>query len=185
MSDIYRPDSKQAFMPLSFLNSLLKMQLKMIGYSEIGRSKKYFDNTSRREVPNTNLFLYSGYSTSFSLLEGGLYLRVDPVNKIVRSESVLKLINELYGQYSSASKEEKRNVVKENLIGKCVMANYGTNRYWKVEAVLFDTNTDDIVIDKNTNQTLGEYYQKKYDLTIKNKKQPLLKAYARERFRKQ
>lgn len=185
MSDINLSDSKQAFLPLSFLNSLLKMQMRMIGYAEIGRSKKYFDNTTRREIPNTNLFLYNGFSTSFQLLEGGLYLRVDPVNKIVQSECVLKFINELYAQYSTASKDDKRSIVVESMVGKCVMSNYGTNRYWKIEGVMFDTNVDEIIVNKDTNQTLAEYYNSKYNLTIKNKKQPLLKARTRDRLRKQ
>jgi hypothetical protein len=75
-------------------------------------------------------------------------------------------------------------MVKENILGKCVMANYGTNRYWRVEDVVFDTNTDEIIINKDTNQTLSEYYQAKYNITIKNKKQPLLKARTRERLKK-
>jgi hypothetical protein len=156
----------------------------MLGFNEIGKSRKFFDTNSRQEIPNTNLFLYSGFSTSFCLLESGLYLRVDPANKIVRSDSVLKVINDVYSLYNTSSKEDKRSMVKENILGKCVMANYGTNRYWRVEDVVFDTNTDEIIINKDTNQTLSEYYQAKYNITIKNKKQPLLKARTRERLKK-
>jgi hypothetical protein len=101
-------------------------------YTEIGRSRKYFDPQSRKELSGANVAVYHGYSTNFCLLEGGLFLKVDPTVKIVQSESALDLINKIYKINSALSKTEKRALVEHELINKTVMANYGKNRCYRI-----------------------------------------------------
>lgn len=40
--------------------------------------------------------MYSGYKANFMQLEKGIYLRVDTAKKIVRNQTVLQFINQLY-----------------------------------------------------------------------------------------
>lgn len=81
-------------------------------YTEIGRSRKYFDPLSRKELPGAKISVFQGYSSNFCLLEGGLFLKVDPTMKIIQSESALDLINRIYKINSSLSKAEKRMLVE-------------------------------------------------------------------------
>ena len=72
---------------LFFLNNRLRNTLSQAGYSEIGKSGKYFNIKRRKEIDNLNM--YSGYRANFVLLERGIFLRVDNAKKIVRNQTVL------------------------------------------------------------------------------------------------
>lgn len=78
-----------------------------------------------------------GYQTSFNwynsekLGKGGLFLRIDNANKVCRSETVLQYIDELYetSKRNNCSKDEIRKFVKDKIVGKIVVAQYGNNRW--------------------------------------------------------
>ncbi len=74
-------------------------------------------------------------------------------------------------------KTEKRLLVEEELIGKMVMANYGKNRCYVIESVVFDVALESYQFthDGRTVNML-EYYSHTYDITIQSKRQPLIKA---------
>lgn len=58
--------------------------------------------------------------------------------RIIQSKTVLEEINTLYSKNSHLSKDEKRAMVKSEIIGKAVMANYGNSRIWIVQEIIFD-----------------------------------------------
>lgn len=62
--------------------------------------------------------------------------------KIIQNESVLDVINNIYKKYTHVGKAEKRLLVEEQLIGKMVMANYGKNRCYIIDNILFDVTLD-------------------------------------------
>ena len=102
---------------------------------------------------------------------------MDPAVKIVRADSVLSYINYLYKVNASLSKEEKRNVVEAQLVGKMVMANYGKNKYYTIQSILFETSIDVFTFNNGTQKVnLLQYYKTTYDIEITNKKQPLVKV---------
>lgn len=60
-----------------------------LDYTEIGRSRKYFDAKNYKNLESAQVTVFKGYSSNFSLLETGLYLQVDSAVKIVRGDTVL------------------------------------------------------------------------------------------------
>ena len=80
-------------MELTFLNNFLRTNMKRLGFIEIGKTKKFFDASTKKGLDYADIFLYQGYTANFCRLEGGLYLKVDSATKIVRSSSVLDLIH--------------------------------------------------------------------------------------------
>jgi hypothetical protein len=64
--------------------------------------------------------------------------------------------------------------VKTELIGKIVMANYGKTSYYTISDVLFE-DIEGVRIER-TNNSLRDYYETKYAITLKKGKQPLLVA---------
>jgi len=42
-------------------------------------------------------------------------------------------------------------MVKEALVGKIIVANYGNNRYWKIEDILFDRICSQFYINDEAN----------------------------------
>jgi hypothetical protein len=61
------------------------------GYSEIGRSGKFFN--IKYKTPIDDLNMYSGFKANFCFLEKGIFLRIDSAKKIVRNQTVLEYIN--------------------------------------------------------------------------------------------
>lgn len=56
--------------------------------------------------------MYSGYKTNFMELNKGIYLRIDIAKKIVRNQSVLQAINEIYKIHCEKDRDEKRQILK-------------------------------------------------------------------------
>ena len=81
--------------------------------------------------------MFSGYKVNFMELEKGIYLRVDTAKKIVRNQTVLQYINEIYKLHSDKERDEKRSILKQELINKIIMTNYGKTRYVRILDIEF------------------------------------------------
>jgi aubergine-like protein len=162
---------------LSFLNNGLRSIMRRLNYIEIGRSGKYFNASEKTHIDN--LMMFSGYRSNFVLLENGFYLRVDSAKKIVRNQTVLQAVDEVYKYHQEKEKEERRAILQGELVGKIVMTNYGKTSYHRIEEVVFQEL--DSVHLQDANMSLREYYQTKYNITIRNPKQPLLRVESKRR----
>ena len=74
-----------------------------LDFVEIGRSGKYFNATKRTVLDN--LFMFDGYKANFLKLENGYFLRIDPAKKIVRTETAMDVINNVYRLHKDKEKE--------------------------------------------------------------------------------
>lgn len=81
--------------------------------------------------------MFSGFKANFMWLQKGIYLRVDSAKKIVRNQTVLDFINEVYQKNKNKDRDEKRIALKSELNGKIIMTNYGKVRYLRVTDVVF------------------------------------------------
>lgn len=104
-------------------------------YTEIGRTGKFFNLKSRKEIDN--LIMYSGFKANFVSLEGGIFLRVDSAKKIVRNQTVLQFINEMYEKNREKDRDDKRNIVRNALVNQIVQVNYGNSKYYKIEDIVY------------------------------------------------
>lgn len=162
---------------LSFLNNGLRNVMRGLNYMEIGRSGKYFNAKQKTNIDN--LMMFSGYKSNFVHLENGYYLRVDSAKKIVRNQSVLDVVDSLYKIHQDKDREERRNLLLSELVGKIVMTNYGKTAYYRIEDIIFE-DIDSIRLD-DASISIREYYEQKYNLKITNLKQPLLKVEGRRK----
>ncbi len=65
------------------------------------------------------------------------------------------------------------------------MANYGKNRYYVIDQVIFNQSIDDIILGSGKDKIkLQKYYNDKYGIDIINKKQPLIRAELTKRQKK-
>jgi len=129
---------------LSFLNNGLRNVMRGLNYMEIGRSGKYFNAKQKTQIDN--LMMFSGYKSNFVHLESGYYLRVDSAKKIIRNQSVLDVVDSLYKVHRDKDREERRNLLLSELVGKVVMTNYGKTAYYRIEDIVFE-DIDSIQLD--------------------------------------
>ncbi len=81
--------------------------------------------------------MYSGFKANFVSLERGIFLRVDSAKKIVRNQTVLEYIDDLYKKNDNRDRDDKRNIVKNALANQIVQVNYGNGRYYKIEDIVY------------------------------------------------
>lgn len=63
--------------------------------------------------------------------------------------------------------------VKNELVGKIVMANYGVARYYKITDVHFRRADEELIEGKDS---LPYYYKEKYNIIINKPEQPLIEV---------
>ena len=64
-------------------------------------------------------------------------------------------INNIYKMNKDLDRDAKRRKIQDEFKGKVVMANYGNHKYWKIEDAVFDVNSEDYVVNKDTKETLS------------------------------
>ena len=120
-------------------------------------------------VSGVKVDFYPGFTTSFVETEKGNFLNVTLKNKIIQQKTVLEYLIE-----NDYKKKEKKEEIKEKLKNSIFKDTYlGKNH--KIIDIDFDINP----INKSCNYkgqtiTIFDYYKKKYNITIKNKDQPLI-----------
>jgi hypothetical protein len=82
---------------------------------------------------------------------------------VVQNKTVLQTIDEIYSRNSAKDKFEKRDLVKQALINKIVMTNYGRTRYVRIADVEF-IDMKEILVDGKEGLTIYKYYTEKYNL---------------------
>lgn len=66
------------------MNNLIKQFFAEMNYVEVGKCGKYVNPNSKYVIPNSGMSMFTGYEASILLLQGGLYLRVDSLTRIVQ-----------------------------------------------------------------------------------------------------
>jgi len=69
-------------------------------------------------------------------------------HRVIRTDTVLQQVKAIYFKYQDLSKDEKRNMLREALVGKIIVANYGNNRFWKIDDVIFDRSCSEFYLDQ-------------------------------------
>lgn len=67
-----------------FLNNGLRNIFNKIGYTQIGKTGKFFKVSDPMQL-DADLKMFSGFKANFMWLEKGIFLRVDTAKKIVRN----------------------------------------------------------------------------------------------------
>lgn len=156
---------------LAFLNNGLRNIMTKLNYIEIGKSGKYFSVNDKK--PIDNLLMFSGFKSNFCMLEKGYFLKVDSAKKIVRNQTVLQAIDEIFKIHQEKDREERRNIIRNEFVSKIIMTNYGKTRYHKIDDIIFE-DLDTVLLDGAL--PIKKYYEDKYQINIKNNKQPLIQV---------
>ena len=118
---------------LSFLNNGLSKMMQSIGYCEIGRSGRYFNLGNPEKL--SNLLLHRGFKANFVKRVSGMHLRIDSTTKVTQNTTVLAFIDNLCRLHKQQDRDERRAIIKAELISKIVMTNYGKLRYLPITDV--------------------------------------------------
>ena len=139
------------------------MQMQLIG-------RNYYDPGATVQLKQHKLELWPGYVTSIRQHENSMMLCCEISHKVLRMDTVLEQIAVI----TSRNKTNYRAAVEKELLGQVVMTRYN-NATYRIDDIAWDQHpTDTFEGRKGNKMTFIEYYQNKYQKTIKDGKQPLL-----------
>lgn len=160
---------------LQVLNLILRRAMGGLHLQLVGRN--LFDALAKIDVHEHKLQLWPGYVTSIRQHESDLMLCAEMSCKVMRTETLLDIMQEVY--------RESRNFKQEFLnkvLGMTVLTDYN-NKTYRIDDVSFDENPMSTFASKRGEKelTFQQYYKEKYNITIRDLKQPLLLSKVREK----
>ncbi|XP_038674833.1 piwi-like protein 4 isoform X1 [Scyliorhinus canicula] len=156
-------------MCIQFFNITIKKVLKMLSMYQIGRN--FYNPSTPIQIPQHRLTLWPGFSTSILRYETKILLSVDVTHKVLRSETVLDFMTELYNRIGD---QRFIDTCMRELVGFIVLTRYNNKTYriddidWSVKPTNAFKKAD------GTEITYIDYYSQQYDASITDLNQPML-----------
>nr|XP_018904509.1 PREDICTED: protein piwi-like [Bemisia tabaci]XP_018904510.1 PREDICTED: protein piwi-like [Bemisia tabaci]XP_018904511.1 PREDICTED: protein piwi-like [Bemisia tabaci] len=161
---------------LQVFGILVRKCLGSLNLQLIGRN--YFDKVAKSDIPRFNLSLWPGYITSIRQHEEDILMCAEITTKVMRQDTALELARSCRG----TSGGNFQDAFKKAIIGISVMTRYNDRNY-RVDDVDFSMNPlSEFDTKEGGKVKYVDYYKNKYNVIIKDLKQPLLvsKSKARE-----
>lgn len=154
---------------LSFqiLNIILRRAMGKLNLQLVGRN--LYDAVAKKTI-DCRIELWPGYITSIRQHERKILLRCELSHKVMRRETALSVLEDLI---RSQPRNYKEAFAKE-MIGTTVLTDYN-NKTYKIACVDYDeTPASTFSTKQNAEESFISYYERRYKITIRNSKQPLL-----------
>ena len=108
----------------------MKSYFKKLDYAEIGQNSKFYKIKERNKnvVGNYGLAVWQGFKSSVDIFNGIPMLNLDFSTRVLRTESALDRLRR---------NQKSQELMKNALIGSCVIANYANCRIYQIKDVDF------------------------------------------------
>ncbi|XP_065515119.1 piwi-like protein 2 isoform X2 [Lathamus discolor] len=160
---------------IPFYNVVFRRVMRILDMQLVGRN--FFEPTQATVLQHYRLQIWPGYAVSIRKKDGGLFLLIDAIHKVIRSESVLSFMHSIYKKSPGSFQEE---CVKQ-LVGSVVITRYNNRTYRLDDIDWGKTPQDTFTLASGEAVTFVSYYSKTYGITIKELEQPLLVHRPKER----
>lgn len=154
-----------------YANSALKKMLQKLDLKQVTRMPKYYDTRQIERVNQHNLEVWRGYTATFSHHLQDMLLNIDFSSKIIRDTTALDYMEEIRKNSQGNNLEQFLN---NEMAGMIVMAKYGNYKCYRIERILLDVNPQSTFQTKGGTMKYTDYYKSRYNITIKNQRQPLI-----------
>jgi len=165
-----QPESGLGNQSMLFLNVLVRSMLKELGFIQLGSFRNHYNEDMQKSMDRQRLLVLPGYFTSVNYYRDGLQLRVDLVHKVIRQDTVLEYMEEML------KLQDGRSRLEADLRDCVVMTVYGNRNLHRVKSVLFDESPQSTFEKGTKTMTFYDYFQERYQITIADKRQPLLEV---------
>jgi hypothetical protein len=159
---------------LSFINSIIKTQMRNSKLCQIGRNPRFFMPSQAKLFDNA-VQTWPGFFTSSWIFQRGIYLIIDNISKNLSVDNCLKLIDEQMFRFTQkrqkyAGKQPKlveiQKAVNDEFKHAIVMACYGHHKTYKVSSVRWDMCPETSRFEQgDAGQTISmvQYFRQQYD----------------------
>ena len=158
-----------------YSNSALKKMMQSIGLKQVTKLPKYYDPSQVQNVELHRLEVWRGYIASFAHHFKEMLLNIDFSSKIIRHQTAFDIMTQIRLEISGPHLAEALN---DAMVGSIVMAKYGNFKCYRIERVVLTENPAGTFESKEGTITYMEYYRKKYGISIKSGRQPLIVSFS-------
>ncbi|XP_029458225.1 piwi-like protein 4 isoform X3 [Rhinatrema bivittatum] len=161
---------------IHFFNILFKKILKKLSMYQVGRN--YYNPSDPVHIPQHRLTLWPGFAVSVMQFENSLMLTADVSHKVLRSETVLDFMTNMYNRIGP---QQFIDTCQKELLGLIVLTRYNNKTYriddmdWSVKP----TNT--FQKRDGTEITYVDYYKQQYEVIVTDLSQPMLVSQLKNR----
>uniref|UniRef100_K7G6N5 Piwi like RNA-mediated silencing 4 n=1 Tax=Pelodiscus sinensis TaxID=13735 RepID=K7G6N5_PELSI len=154
---------------IQFFNIIFKKVLKKLSMYQVGRN--FYSPSDPVEIPQHKLTLWPGFAVSITQFENRVMLSADVSHKVLRSETVLEFMTNLYTRIDRSCFIQ---TCEKELVGLIVLTRYNNKTYriddfdWCVKP------TDTFPKRDGTEISYIDYYKQQYDITLTDLNQPML-----------
>nr|AGL54162.1 PIWI-like protein 1 [Ambystoma mexicanum] len=154
---------------LQFYNIIFRRLLKILNLQQIGRN--YYNPNDPINVPNHRLTIWPGFTTSILQYEMSIMLCTDVSHKVLRSETVLDF---MYNMYAKVEEKRFQEICAKELIGLIVLTKYN-NKTYRIDDIDWETNPKCTFKKSDGSETSYiDYYKNQYNLEISDHSQPAI-----------
>ncbi|XP_007495057.2 piwi-like protein 4 [Monodelphis domestica] len=154
---------------IQFFNIIFRKILKKLSMYQIGRN--FYSPVDPVEIPQHKLSLWPGFAISVSQLENKLMFTANVTHKVLRNETVLEFMTDLYNR-----KDKSRFIetCEKELLGSVVLTRYN-NKTYRIDDIDWSVKpTDTFQKRDGTRITYFDYYKQQYDIKLSDLNQPML-----------
>ncbi|XP_005096149.1 piwi-like protein 1 [Aplysia californica] len=167
---------------LQIANILMKKIQISLGMKQI--RDHYYNMNQAIQIPRHKLEVMPGFTTSIHKYDGGNLLGVDIIHKILRMDTFLEGMYNLYDTLEmNRQLSTFQEVCYKNYVGSIVLTRYN-NKTYKVDDIAWNMRPKDTFEKGGEQISYVQYYQDNWNITIRDKDQPLLVSRPTERDRR-
>lgn len=150
-------------------NVLFRKIMHILEMCQVGRY--YYNPHTPASVPQYKLEVWPGYITAIKEHEGGLLLLLDASHRVLRTQTVLEIMENDAMKNPQGFQEE----ITKKMVGSTVLTRYN-NKTYRVDDIVWSKNPRDRFDCKASGGSMSfeEYYRQQHNIEIKNPTQPLL-----------
>ncbi|KAL9704330.1 hypothetical protein quinque_007848 [Culex quinquefasciatus] len=155
-------------------NLINRMAMEGLKLQLIGRN--LYDPAAMIRLQEHKLDLYPGYLTSIRQHEQDVLMCVELTHRVMRTETCLDLLLACVNFRGNFQDNFRRQV-----IGTIVMTTYGSNKTYTINDVDFSMTPESTFETKTGPISFLQYYRDRYNVTISDRRQPMLISRAKAR----
>lgn len=160
-------------MSLMVLNNILRRGMEGLRLQIVGRN--FFDAAAKIPIPAYKLELWPGYITSIRQHENDVLLCAEISTKVMRNETLHDILQE-----AIRNTRDYKDHFAKTVIGTTVLTDY-SNKTYRVDDVDWESSPQTEFATREGNISYIQYYERRYNIIIRDHKQPLIKTRSTDR----
>lgn len=162
---------------LQVLNLIMRRSMEGLKLQLVGRN--FFDAVAKITIRDYRLELWPGYVTSIRQHEQDILLCTEIQSKVMRMETLYDILQDCIKNY-----RDYKEAFSKIIIGTTVLTDY-SNKTYRVDDIDWEQSPNSVFTVKEGTVTYADYYLKRYQIRIRDLRQPLILSRSKDRQKRQ